>query len=121
MSVKKKFYEYGVSPWMFNNIGENMVYLLLIGFIAFLLNLSNEYYFKKSAIWNSSKLSKPKKIFKYIYNETVKAFVWNLCIMFYLNHTVYYSLFIWVNLIFASTASFNGRFNFSLAILFKIS
>ena len=97
-----------------------MVYLIVIGLIAVLLNLSNEYYFKKSVSWNSQ-LSKPKKIFRYIYNEIVKAFVWNLWIMFYLNHTVYYSLFIWVNLIFASTASFNGKFNFILAILFKIS
>lgn len=49
-----------------------------------------------------------------------KTLVWNLFILYYLNHIIYYALFCWINIIFANLKTINGIINFSFAVIFNI-
>ena len=107
MQLKGKFYEFSVSPFIFNNLG----FLFLIFGIIIILTL---WVLLINRIFTNSNEQK-----RTTFNLIKKIMKWRLIILLYLLNYNYISLFSWTNIMFANT-SLLGIFNLLIAIVIKL-
>ena len=125
LKMKDRFYAWNVSPYVLNNMGWLLVWLMIAGLVGIIVWVLNTAFTNRTMLKKIEKPNLNPKEKKH--NNMINLFlilrnwlVWKFTFIFILMHFGIISFFTWSNLVFPRLDSGRGIFNFFVSLLLKL-